>query len=304
MMKHLTIMALLVFSLLSPAPGEAAELPADRALAFADHLFAQGDYYRAITEYERFLFYYPEAAEARTAEYQIALAYQKGEKWSQAIERFRALADRSGFGALRAKVLFQLGETRYLKKDYNLALDAYDEFLRSYPEDPDAGRAHIRRGICYLQLRDWPLAAAEFERLPEGSPEGGLSLQLVSETGKTPEIETKSPAWAASLSAVLPGAGQLYVGRPTDALTSFLLNGLFIWGAVEAFDNGNHVTAGMLTAFESAWYVGNIYNAASSAHKYNRHKEQEFIERLQGDFGISCLRDGQGHNLLALTMHF
>lgn len=306
MIKPLTIAiaALLAIALLGPAQSEALELTAERTLAFADQLFEQGDYYRAITEYERVVFYYPDAPSANTARYQIALAYQKGEKWSLALERFRALADRHAGEALGAQALYQLGETYYLKKDYNLALDVFDDFLRRYPDNPETDAARIRRGVCYLQLRDWVLASAEFERLPEGSPARQLSLKLGDGTGGNPEIDRKSPALAGSLSAMLPGAGQLYVERPTDALTSFLLNGLFIWGAVESFEHGNYATAGLLTAIESTWYVGNIYNAASSAHKYNRHQEQEFIERLQGEFGIACYRDGQGRNLLALTLRF
>ena len=36
----------------------------DSIRAFGDHLFQQGDYYRAITEYERFVFLAPERADA------------------------------------------------------------------------------------------------------------------------------------------------------------------------------------------------------------------------------------------------
>lgn len=304
MTKSLTITALLILALHGPTRGEALELTAEKTLAFADQLFEQGDYYRAITEYERVLFYYPDNAAASSARYQIALAYQKGEKWAPALERFRALADRPAGEPLAAQALYQLGETYYLKKDYPLALDVFDEFLRRYPEDPETDAARIRRGGCYLQLRNWEMAAMEFEHLPEGSPARQVSFQLRGEAGNPPEIKSKSPVLAASLSAVLPGAGQLYVERPTDALTSFLLNGLFIWGAVESFDHGNYATGGLLTAIESTWYVGNIYNAANSAHKYNRYQEQEFIERLQGEFGIACIQDRQGRHLLALNFRF
>ena len=50
---------------------------------FADHLLAKGDYYRAITEYERVLFFHPGSALAKTARFRIAEAYLRGERYDQ-----------------------------------------------------------------------------------------------------------------------------------------------------------------------------------------------------------------------------
>jgi hypothetical protein len=89
-----------------------------------------------------------------------------------------------------------------------------------------------------------------------------------------------------------------------DAAVSFMLNGLFIWATVEAFQNDNNVTGGILLFFESGWYLGNIYNAAGSAHKYNRRAEQDFLDRLSNRYSLSYIRDGRGTSLLAVTMRF
>lgn len=299
---------LFVFLLGCATHGEARPTDADRALAFANHLFTAGDYYRAITEYERVIFYHGEDRETvATARFQIALAYQKGRQWAAAGEQFRALADSYAGSAHGARALFLLGETYYLQQDYTLAADAYDELLSRYPQADDADSARLRRGVCYLQLRRWELAATEFRATPPASPSFELTRQLADATDQYPDIPRKSPAVAAGLSAVLPGAGQLYVKRPKDALTSFLLNGLFIWGAVESFDHGNPVVGGILTAIESSWYAGNIYNAASSAHKYNRYQEQQFIDNLQAEFGLAWMpgaHDGHSVPLLAVRLHF
>ena len=59
--------------------------------AFGDHLFRQGDYYRAITEYERFAFLSPEHPDVAEVRLRIGEAYYFGEKWDAAARMFRAL---------------------------------------------------------------------------------------------------------------------------------------------------------------------------------------------------------------------
>ncbi len=51
---------------------------------------------------------------------------------------------------------------------------------------------------------------------------------------------------------------------------SFILNALFIAGAVWACNDENYALGGILILFEAGWYSGNIYGAANAAHKYNR----------------------------------
>jgi len=90
--------------------------------------------------------------------------------------------------------------------------------------------------------------------------------------------------------SIIPGAGQFYNGRIQDGVIAFVLNGLFIWGAYEAFDNGNNVARGILLLFESGWYSGNIYGAISGAHKYNKNKTDVYFKSLQEKYGIPSLK--------------
>jgi hypothetical protein len=51
---------------------------------------------------------------------------------------------------------------------------------------------------------------------------------------KGEELPEKNPVYAGTL-AIVPGLGHAYVPRYRDAIVSFLVNGLFIWAAVQAF---------------------------------------------------------------------
>jgi outer membrane protein assembly factor BamD (BamD/ComL family)/TM2 domain-containing membrane protein YozV len=282
----------------------AEELPAGKMLSFADHLFEQGDYYRAITEYERVIFFYPDLPQAKQARFQIAHAYLKGEKFDQAIARFRALADEYRNEELGRKSLSMVGEAYYQKRDYGRAADVFTVFIETYPDDTRADSARVMLGWSHLRQGDWQEAGGEFQKVPAGSSLRKQAEGLAEESKNYPDIPKKSPLLAGGLSAVLPGAGQLYVGRPGDAAVSFLLNGVFILATVEAFHHDNNAAGGILLFFESGWYLGNIYNATGSAHKYNRQAEQRYMEDLQGRYGISYSRDGRGTNIVALTLRF
>src|SRR5687767_7733329 len=65
----------LVSSYAQTAPPGHPLTEADQVLAFADALFNEGDYYRAITEYKRFLFLVPADARAGRVQLQVGRSY-------------------------------------------------------------------------------------------------------------------------------------------------------------------------------------------------------------------------------------
>ena len=288
-MKAIIVIAMLSLGIVlaAPAPAPASGESVDGMIAFADHLFETGDYYRAITEYERVVFYHPDAPGALRARYQIAMSYYKGEKYPVAARHFVDLAARYPDQPLGEKAALMAAEAHYKNGDTRFAIDAIDAYLQRYPAGPGTDAALVLLGRCRLREGDWKRAAEVFESVPPGSASGAAAAGLAAGARKYPDVPTRSPALAGTLSAVVPGTGQLYVGRPADAAAAFLLNALFVWAAVEAFDNGNNVTGGILVAFEAGWYSGNVFNAVGGAQKYNRRIRQEYLDGLQNQYSRS-----------------
>ncbi len=281
------LIALLTSGIVFGSPLRASDMSADDMTAFADHLFESGDYYRAITEYERVAYFHPGTAAAERARFQIAMSYYRGGKFGIAARDFRNLAERQPDGVFAKQSALMAAESDYRNGEYRSAIAALDAFLGKYPADPETDRARILLGRCHLREGSWKRAAEVFESVPDGSAGREAAAGLAAGARKYPDVPMKSPALAGTLSALLPGAGQLYVGRKKDAAAAFLLNALFVWAAVESFDNGNDVAGGILLAFEAGWYSGNIFNAVGSAHKYNRRARQEYLDDLQNRYGRS-----------------
>lgn len=246
-------------------------------LSFADSLAAEGDHYRAITEYKRFLHYNPDSPRAAFAELQIAHSLIAGERWIEvdlALEKvWKDYPDSPE--AHRARELY--ADVAYRRGDYKGAADRYAQLQDMINSDRD--NRSLRQGLTELQLNRPDKAKKYFKSLRDPQ------LQRISEQFEL--LPNKSPHLAASLSAVLPGAGQLYTERPRQAALAFALNAAFIYAAVESWENDNHAVSAILSLFEIGWYGGNIYNAMNNAHKYNQRQQQNFIERLQNRFDLS-----------------
>ncbi|MDH4163172.1 MAG: tetratricopeptide repeat protein [Nitrospirota bacterium] len=303
-MKRLLLITLAVLALGTPAKGYADIRSAEATLSFADQLFAERDYFRAITEYERFIFHFPDHGQAAYAQYQIALSYYMGDRLDDAIRLFEKFADKHPADEQGRQALLRIAEAYFQKKDYTQAIACYERFLRNHPDAPEADATRIQIGWSYLRQGDWRRAAMQYDSIPVSSPLREQALWLSTEAKTYPAVPSKSPALAGGLSAVLPGAGQLYVGRKYDALLSFMMNGVFIWATAEALHNHSHTTAGVLLFFETGWYFGNVYSAVSSAHKYNRDRQQGYLERLSNQYGFSLLLDNDRTAALAFTMRF
>jgi tetratricopeptide (TPR) repeat protein len=255
-------------------------------LDFAEHLRSQGDYYRAITEYERALFLAPGKALAPQVRLQIAACYVQGKKWETAVPLLLDLKTRYTDREEGRTATLWLADTYYFMGSYDRASSLLDEFERCQPPDARMDAARLRQAACQLRLNNVAWARETLEKIPTNSPVCKTAGEFAQALPRYQQLPQKSPGLAAGLSTVLPGAGQLYIERPGDALISFLVNGVLVGAAVIAYHNDEPVAGSFLLVFESSWYLGNIYNAANGAHKFNQRQRENFFDQLQLQCGL------------------
>lgn len=270
--------ALLVF-LLILIPQILFAGPLDQ-FSFAESLAAEADHYRAITEYKRFLHFHPQDSRAPQAQLNIARSLIAGQRWQQsdaALEKVWQNYPQTP-AAREARQLY--AQSAFDRKDFALARQRYQQL--KIAGETTSEQADYRIGLSYLEENRLSEAEQSFAELPASEAQG---LQQMLDGYR--QLPRKSPRLAGTLSAILPGAGQLYTERPKQAGVAFALNAAFIYGAIEAWNNENYTVAGILSLFEIGWYGGNIYNAMNNAHKINRDREAEFRKQLQRRSGLS-----------------
>jgi outer membrane protein assembly factor BamD (BamD/ComL family) len=281
----LGVMLLFVTPLWSqPTPPAAPSDPltdADQILGFANALFNDGDYFRAITEYKRFLFLHPTDPRAGRVRLQVGLSYQRGQQWDDARQTFESIARQHPDAEIRAEAAYLVGETSFQQGRYAQAIADLRPVAERYGQTPAGERARYLLGWSYLRARQWPEASQTFDSIGTTSPLFPSSRVLADAAREGEHLPRKSPALAGLMSAVIPGTGHFYTGRFRDGTIALLLNGAFLAAGIEAVSAGNEAAAGLLFFFEAAWYSGALYGAVNAAQKYNRDLEERWLQGLE-----------------------
>ena len=272
----------LLFLLFSIHPYATAEILLDpgRQFEFAEQYFQRGEYYRAIGEYERFIYFFPLSDKVPLARYMIGLSYLRGERYREAIQAFNPLIEDYRHTEYALKSYLGVSKAYVLLKHYDMALTTLDNLITIAPDQQLRDEAHYQKGWVYLEMGMWERACESFEKISLENRERYNLKQILIGLKKRRPIRRKSPTMA-GLFAIIPGAGHLYCDRKRDAFISFLLNGAMIYAAYEAFDHDLDGLGGVITLFALGFYSGNIYSAVSSAHKYNRDERDRFLNYLK-----------------------
>ncbi len=270
MIKYLLLFILLIL----PATLGATDLPAQ--LKFADSLAADNDHYRAITEYKRFLFLLPESPLAPRAKLSLATSLLAGQRWEQADSNLESLLSLYPQSSEAAKARLIYADSAYARRDFGLARERYRTLTKGQTDPEILDYANFQIGWTFLEQDQPQKARHNFSQLPQPQKD-----QLLEDLETYQTLRQKSPFVAGTLSALLPGAGQVYTGRLRQGALSFLLNGAFILGAFEAFDDENYAVGSIFLFFELGWYGGNIFNAVNNAHKYNDHAKHDYKQQMR-----------------------
>jgi len=263
-----------------PATDLWADDLAETTLRFANHLYSQEEYYRAIGEYKRYLFLAPEGGEAPFAAVRIAECYAHGKRWSEALgaaEEFLRAYGSSPLAVqgrmLKARVLIELGKGEEAREELRHLLD-------THPGEPVAAEAWYLTAISLARESRWLEADEALRQIGSQSGRFVAAQGMRQVLAQAPAAKRKDPAVAGLLAAVLPGAGHLYCERPGDGAIAFVFTGAFAWATVEAFQQDHQAVGIGLGFIALSFYGGNIFSAVNVAHKYNDREERRLRLRL------------------------
>lgn len=284
-------------------PGQIA-IQSDDQFNYAQTRMEEGAYVRAIEEFERFIRLFPESPDVPKARYLMGVCYLELHRHAEAREHLSLVAPPGSTDPLAYKARFLIGESYYRDERPGDGAHYFKEVLEKAHSSALRDAAAYRLGWARMQENQWEEAADSFHRVQQGSPLYDSALQLEKESLRGRELPYKSPTQAGVMAGLLPGLGHAYVGRYRSAIVSFLLNGLFIWAAVESFHRDHDTMGGALALVEAGWYAGNIYGAVNATHKYNRKMEDDFRNGLKDRFHLRLIASGDGGWGLSLALRF
>lgn len=216
----------------------------DSLLMFADDLYLEGDPYRAALEYKRVLYTLRLEGRDTSALYDTVL--------TKLASAYVALGD--PLGGMRALDYWASDRS---SRTYRISMGTFYFLMGEY------GRAErfwkdedTLRWVARMMMGD--RRAFRFLGRPKG---------------------LKSPAMAALLSALVPGSGRWYAGRPYDGLYSFLLNALMGYGLYDAYRDGDRVREAVFGVGLAYFYLGNVYGSYVMVRKMNERITLDYVAR-------------------------
>ena len=307
MTKRLWLPALFVLAfLLQSTVSHSARIiiDSDDQFRFAEQTMEKGEYLRAAVEFERFIHFFPDHEKVPRARLLIGICYLKAGDFESARKVFDGVYRAYTGDLIGGKALLLMGESYYRQGIFKEAEYYYQQVAETYPQTELKNSAVYRLGWCRMHTRHWQDASDTFKTVGSSSPLYAASQDLAQKSLNGKTLPYKDPTTAGVLAGVLPGLGHVYCNRYKDGAVAFLLNGLFIWAAVESFHNDNDVLGAILVFAEVGWYTGNIYSAVNSAHKYNRKLKDDFLKGLPDSLNLGLLATRQGHMGLTLSFRF
>ena len=302
---QVAVVAVLLF-LSVLAGGARAQGPPDCAkeFAFAEALLAEADYFRAIGEYKRVVFVCPAGPQAQQSLFRIGESYYAAKRWKEALDALDAYLAQYPSGTFSPRARYLKGMAEKEIKRFGDAKKSFETLMQDNAGGL-ADRAAFQKALVLIEEDQWNEAAEVLGLVAPVSPIRPNAERLSRGLADLAALPQKSPGTAGVLAAILPGAGHLYTERPADAGVAFLLNATFIAAAVELFRKDENILGAIVTFVEAGWYLGNIYSAVGSAHKYNKRQRERFLERLLDETAISLRCDPlTGTSHIALGFRF
>jgi tetratricopeptide (TPR) repeat protein len=254
---------------------------AHASVEYADHLFATGDYYRAISLYKQ-VTYGTVCQQTRTyCAIQIAKAYYHSEKYRGAVVTLeRLMADQMLSPQIQRSTHLYLGLSHYKQGEISDA----ERYLKLAVQDGLSGLSGAYLGLVLAEQGKWAESAERFAttgistRDPEVSA-ACLALGAIAPRGR--EVRRKSPLVAGLLSAVIPGSGQVYTGHYFDAVQAlFFVAGLGL-GTIGLYQVDGPLLGITGTAITGLFHFSNVLGARTTAQYQNLRKRDQFLWRLR-----------------------
>jgi len=272
----------IIIILISSAYGFDTPGSSDAIFGFAEYLENTGDYYRAITEYKRFIFLWPENELSNECRYRIGRSYLYGSDYENAISEFQNLYNLSSGNLPARKIQYAYSKSLFMASRYKQAAFVAKNNM---PDLTISKRQAYDISWCYLKDKNIKSALQIYQELAETEKSDDRIFNIRDAIVHLESLPEKRPCIAGVMSAILPGSGQIYAGRWRDGLISFLINGLFISAIAGAIDKDHDETAAILGFLELGFYSANIYNSLNDAHKYNQSIWKNELLNLETQFG-------------------
>lgn len=244
---------------------------------YANKLYQSTQYFDAITEYKRLLFFDKAKTYSYNANFQISKCYKAGAKFDDAIKYFStALMNAHGENE-KYSASFEIVRTNILRRTTDRALQILDEIEKENLNTTYRDSINYWKGWAYIFADDWKNAGKAFSKIKSDHELKKLCDRV--------ENEKVSVTFTKAISYILPGAGEIYSGNILSGSITFGWNLLFGYLTINSFAEDrafDGIVIGSLGWLR--FYRGNIQSAEESAEQKNIAIANKVLNYLQYEY--------------------
>ena len=239
-------------------------------IKIADSLLAARNFELASVYYEKAIFHADNPKDYNSYLRKQADLYKKVKKFDKSAEALERI-NKSNLTTLEKSDLFyQLSFSYFMIDNYAKSYFNWLQYEIIVSQDPSED-ALLLKTLLFAKLEKWKESQNAFLAYTKDS--SNSSQEVFSAIEK---IKKKSPEKAENLSYIIPGAGQVYAGKPLRGLTSFAIQGGLLAFAAYNFFNGYYFS-GTFTGVSLfyVFYMGGARHAGYLAEEYNKTQNEK-----------------------------
>jgi len=288
---------ILLFLPVNGFSGDSVIVDAQKQYELAQTLFEEKEFSAAAHEYIRFFHLFPNHEKVAEVKYKTGVSFFYAGRFEDAARHLEKIAADFSDSGFASDAMFKLSELYVAMENPGRAASVLRNLITLTRNPQVHDRACFMLGWLLLDKADVFKSQSDYNVYPVREAEKYFSMislegkkkyrmeDSITSLKKMRYLKKKTPAVAGVLS-IIPGGGFLYCERYRDALVSFLLNSSLIFAAYQSFENDNYFLGGAISFVEAGFYAGNIYGSVASAHKYNKNKQKEFIDKMSFQAGF------------------
>ncbi|MCX7797146.1 MAG: TTC39/IML2 family protein [Melioribacter sp.] len=246
-------------------------------LSYADSLFKNKNYFDAITEYKRLMFFDNSKSFSFITNFNIAKCYKAGGKYEEAIKYFSKAELSTDNSAQKYRAKIEIVKVNLLRKTTDRALQILNEIERTEEFNQLKDSINYWKGWVYIFKDEWKLAKSYFDKVEKGHTLSKISSNVLK--------EKYSVTFAKLISYIVPGSGQFYTGNILSGLMSMAYNMIFGYLTVKAFSEDRFFDGALIgSLLWLRFYRGNIQNAEKFAIEKNIAISNNALKFLQYEY--------------------
>lgn len=242
----------------------------------AKKLFNEENYFDAVTEFKRLLFFDESGKYSYEANLLMGFSYKYGGKFSDALLYFTIAEIQSSAPEEVYDCRIEVIKINILRRTTHSALALLDTLAADIRFRNNLDDINYWRGWAYIFSDDWNNASSSFSAI---QPDHQLAVFCDSVDNDL------YSAQLAKILSIVPGAGQFYTGEYVSGLISIGWNVLWGYLTIDAIIK-DRVFDGLMIGTLLWWrfYSGNIQNAEKFALEKNSEKTNSALRYLQNNY--------------------